>query len=165
MEFRFKDRREAGEELSGKLDKYRGKDAVVLALPRGGVPVAKVVSDRLGLLLDLLVVRKIGHPHNSEYAIGAISEGGLLIKNEAEVRSIDQSWFNTERRKEHNEARRRRKKYWGDRSLQKLEKKIAIIIDDGLATGLTWKLRLKKRGRGERKKLWLECQLRPRILL
>ncbi len=104
----FNNRVEAGKQLAMILQQYRNKDVVIYALPRGGVPVAKEIARELNSPLDLLIVRKIGHPHNPEYAIGAISEGGLLILNEEEVRTIDKKWLEDELENQKREARRRR---------------------------------------------------------
>lgn len=143
-EISFKDRTEAGEKLAGFLEKYRNKEAIILALPRGGVPVAKVVAKKLILPLGLVIVRKIGHPFNSEYAVAAISENGQIIQNDEEVKDIDARWFDEESKKQLEEAKRRREKYWGGRQLIDLSGKTAIIVDDGLATGLTMRAAIKE---------------------
>jgi len=136
-EITFKNRVEAGERLAGILEKYRGSDAVVLALPRGGVVLARVVAKALDLPLGIVVVRKIGHPYNPEFAIAAISESGQIVKNEEQVKNIDQKWFQEEQIRQLNEAKRRREKYWGGQKPIDIKGKTVIIVDDGLATGLT----------------------------
>lgn len=148
----FEDRKDAGEKLSEKLQNYKKDNAVVLALPRGGVPVGKVVADRLGLPMGLIVVRKIGHQYNPEYAVAAVSEDGILVKNEREASGLDPVWFESAKRKELKEAKRRRRKYWGDRNFIDLKGKKAIIVDDGLATGLTMEAAIAQaRSRGAEK--------------
>ncbi len=148
----FEDRKDAGEKLSEKLQNYKKDNAVVLALPRGGVPVGKVVADRLGLPMGLIVVRKIGHQYNPEYAVAAVSEDGILVKNEREASGLDPVWFESAKRKELREAKRRRRKYWGDRNFIDLKGKKAIIVDDGLATGLTMEAAIAQaRSRGAEK--------------
>ena len=133
----YLNRIDAGRRLVKPLEKYRGQNAVVLALPRGGVVTAKTIAKELNLPLGIVVIRKIGHPVNSEYGIAAISENGEIVKNEEEVANVDQNWFQEESRNQLGEARRRRQKYWGNRKPINIMGKTAIIIDDGLATGLT----------------------------
>ncbi|MBU1092134.1 phosphoribosyl transferase [Patescibacteria group bacterium] len=133
----FTNRVEAGQKLAELLEKYRDADAVVLALPRGGVIPARAVAKALNLPLGIIVVRKIGHPQNPEYAIAAVSESNQVVKNEIEVSGVDPIWFGTETLRQLKEAQRRRHNYWGDRPPIDLEGKIVIIVDDGLATGLT----------------------------
>lgn len=133
----FKNREDAGRRLTILLEKYRGDNAVILALPRGGVVVGKIIAQSLNLPLGLVVVRKIGHPFNHEYAVAAISENGQIVPNEAEIQNIDSGWFKKEAARELKEAKRRRERYWGKREKIPLKDKIVIIVDDGLATGLT----------------------------
>src|SRR3989344_637221 len=92
----FKDRVEAGQKLGQKLRAYQGTDAVVLALPRGGVVVGYEIARTLKLPLDITVVRKIGHPDNPEYAIGAVDSGGNFIYNRKETNLIDPDWLKRE---------------------------------------------------------------------
>lgn len=133
----FEDRVDAGVKLAELLEKYQGQEAVILGLPRGGVVVAKVIADKLNLLLGIIVVRKIGHPLNPEFAIAAISESGKVVKNENIMTDIEPEWFERESSNQLAEAKRRREKYWGSKDSIQLKNKIAIIVDDGLATGLT----------------------------
>lgn len=149
----FKDRRDAGRRLAKKLEKYKGKkDTIILGLPRGGVVVADEVAQALGLPLDLVVPRKIGAPGNPEYAIGAITEDGEGIFNEEVVREYGMSreYLKKEIEKEKKEAKRRLKVYRGKRPpLSTLKSKTTILIDDGIATGLTMKAAIrsvKKKG-------------------
>ena len=92
----LKDRRDAGKKLADKLKSYRGKNAIVLALPRGGVVVGAEISKILSLPLDIIVTRKISHPSNPEYAIGAVNEEGLTVLNEFEISSIDKNYLQSE---------------------------------------------------------------------
>lgn len=134
----FQNRQDAGKKLTQKLNKYRGTpNVVVLALPRGGVVVASEIAKSLNLPLGLVVVRKIGHPLNPEFAIAAISESGQIVRS-GETNSVDPIWFQKAAVQELQEARRRRQTYWHKKPLN-LKDKIAIIVDDGLATGLTMK--------------------------
>lgn len=148
----FADRKEAGQKLAEKLLRYRGKDAVVLALPRGGVVVGYEIAKALKLPLDIMVTRKIGHPNNPEYAIGAVDENGALLLNEAECRLIEKEWLKNEVEKQKNEASRRIRAYRGGREPSEIKGKTAIITDDGIATGLSMRLAIKvvKEGKPER---------------
>ncbi len=109
---------------------------MVLGLPRGGVPVAQAVAEALGAPLDLLVARKVGHRYNPEYAVAAVTEHGTLIRNEKEVEELPREWLAAAVAKEEREAKRRRDVYTG-RPMWDIRGKVALLIDDGLATGLT----------------------------
>lgn len=134
---RFRDRTDAGKQLSAALSEYRGEAGVVLALPRGGVVLGIEVAEGLGMPLDLVIPRKIGHPQQPEYAIAAVAESGELAANEAEVRRVDPDWFRSAVDREQAEAKRRRQLYLGGRAPLPLAGKLAILVDDGIATGLT----------------------------
>ena len=136
----FRDRNDAGRQLAEKLAKYRGQNAAVLALPRGGVVTGREIAQALGLPLDIAVVRKIGHPLSPEYAIGAVDDTGAIILNDAETESVSQAWLSDEIEREKKEAVRRVKAYRGDRPPVTISGKIALIVDDGIATGLTMRL-------------------------
>jgi len=133
----FCDRTDAGKQLGKALIAYRGQAVVVYALPRGGVPVGVEVAQTLEAPLDLIVVRKIGHPLQPEYAVGAVTEDGYVISNPDEMATLDKLWFSAAAAHELEEARRRRRFFLHDRSSVPVQDKIAIIVDDGLATGLT----------------------------
>lgn len=133
----FQNRADAGLKLAEKLEKYKNApDTVILALPRGGVVVGYEVTKELNLPLDIIVPRKIGAPGNPEFAIGAITETGEMILNE-EVFGISDEYLKNEAEKEKLEAERRLKLYRGSRPPLNLKNKTIIIVDDGLATGLT----------------------------
>ena len=135
----FKDRKDAGKRLAERLARYRGKDAVVLTLPRGGVVVGYEVAKALRLPLDIVVARKVGHPADPEYAICAVDEKGtLLCDKEAIV--VDQQWLKKEIERQRKEALRRVRTYRGERKPEAIAGKIAILVDDGIATGLTMRL-------------------------
>lgn len=145
----FKNRAEAGRLLAKELEAHRGTDAVVLALPRGGVVVGEQIARALELPLDIIAVRKVGHPLHPEYAIGAVDESRGILMNEREAASVDQVWLESEIEREQAEALRRASVYRGERKPLDLEGKVAIIADDGIATGLTMKLAVgsaQKRG-------------------
>ena len=136
----FRDRRHAGELLAGLLGSYRGQArTVVLALPRGGVPVGAVVACTLGVPFDVFPVRKIGAPHQPELAIGAVAAGGMLVLNEHAAASmrISPETLDAAVAREREELLRRERLYRGERPPLELEGWTAILIDDGLATGYT----------------------------
>jgi len=125
--------------LAEALSKYKGKDVVVYGLPRGGVVTAKVVATALEAPLDLIITRKLGHPHQPEYAVGAIAEDGQVALNEREVAALSEDWLEHAKQEQLREAKRRRKVYLGDRAPLPVQGKIAILVDDGIATGYTMK--------------------------
>ena len=136
----FADRRHAGQVLARVLGKYAGhSDVVVLALPRGGVPVAYEVARRLDVPLDVFVVRKLGVPGCEEFAMGALASGGLIILNEDPIRELGISREDIVKaaQAESQELLRRERAYRGDRPPVDVSGKTAILIDDGLATGST----------------------------
>lgn len=138
---RFRDRLDAGQRLAEALAEYGGRtDAVVLALPRGGAVLGRVVADALHLPLGLVIPRKIGAPHDAEYAIGAVTERGAEAWNEAEKAAADSAWLSEEIRRQRDEAKRRRERYLGGRDRMSLKDKTVLIVDDGMATGLTMRV-------------------------
>lgn len=144
----FKNRHDAGKRLCKLLTKYQGQEIVVYAIPRGGVVVAEPLTDYLSAPLDLLLCHKIGHPYQPEYAIAAISESGHVIGNNQEILSTDQKWFQSEKKRQIEEMKRKRKAYLKEREPIPLQSKIAVIVDDGIATGLTMQIGVKElRGR------------------
>jgi putative phosphoribosyl transferase len=135
----FRDRVEAGELLAGRLSEYSNRDdVVVLALPRGGVPVAREVAEKLGVPFDVYVVRKLGVPGHEELAMGAIADGVRLLNDEV-VRALDipSNVIDSVARREQIELERRENLYRGTRAPIGLAGKIVILVDDGLATGST----------------------------
>ena len=134
---RFKDRTQAGQLLAEKLEKYKDKDAFVYALPRGGVVTAVEVAKYLNAPLDLIITRKIGHPYSPEYAIAATAENGHIVGTRAELMIVENDWLEEEIKKQRLEAARRRKRYLHGRETTSPEGKIVILVDDGVATGLT----------------------------
>jgi len=136
----FRDRREAGRVLAGKLMKYAGRpDVLVLALPRGGVPVAFEVARALRAPLDVFLVRKLGLPGREELAIGAIAPGGVRVLNRDVVRAlgIPQSVIDEVAAQEQQELERRLRLYRDDRPAPDVRGRTVILVDDGLATGST----------------------------
>jgi predicted phosphoribosyltransferase len=140
MPLPFRDRVEAGQELGGRLaDRLRLEDAVVLGLPRGGVPVAAEVAAVLGASLDVLVVRKLGAPGQPELAMGAIATGGVRYLNDAVVEhlGISPAAIDEVAQRELSELARREREYRGDRSSVRIAGRTLVLVDDGLATGAT----------------------------
>lgn len=129
--------------MGKKLSQYRGKSAVVLALPRGGVVLGFEVARSLGLPLDIIAIRKVGHPHHPEYAIGAVDEHGERILNETEAATVGKDWLKQETEREVAEAKRRSRVYRGGKPAEQLNEKIVILVDDGIATGLTMQLAVR----------------------
>jgi putative phosphoribosyl transferase len=135
---RFRDRAEAGRALARALSHYAGRDdVIVLALPRGGVPVAAEVAKELAAPLDVFVVRKLGVPGHEELAMGAIASGGVLVLDDGVLRWLGISEKQVERavEREVDELRRREAAYRNGRPLPDLKGKTVILVDDGLATG------------------------------
>ena len=136
----FEDRREAGRALAARLRSYADRsDVVVLALPRGGVPVAFPVAEALDAPLDLFLVRKLGTPGHRELAMGAIASGGVRVLNDDVVRwhGIPPEAIDAVARAEEQELRRREAAYREGRDAVPLDGRVVILIDDGLATGST----------------------------
>jgi putative phosphoribosyl transferase len=137
---RFRDRRDAGRRLATNLATYAGRpDVIVLALPRGGVPVAFDVAQALAAPLDVFLVRKLGMPGHEEFAIGAIASGGVTVLNEDTLREygVSREQVADVVEAEQRELERREHRYRGDRAFPDLAGRTVILIDDGLATGST----------------------------
>ena len=140
MGMTFSNRAEAGRILAEKLEKYAGRnDVIVLGLPRGGVPVAYEVAKRLGAPLDVFTVRKLGVPGFEELAIGAIASGGVRVLNEDVVRALPnaEQMIESITAKESAELERREHSYRDGRPAPNLRDRVVILVDDGLATGAT----------------------------
>jgi predicted phosphoribosyltransferase len=136
----YLDRDDAGRQLATRLAQYRGTaGAVVLALPRGGVPVGCAVARQLGLPLDVLVVRKLGLPMDPELAMGAVASGGAVVLNDDVLRYLPPGGDALERVKarELAEVERRERAYRGGRAPLDVRGCLVIVVDDGLATGAT----------------------------
>lgn len=136
----FRDRREAGRALAQLLEDRRGTDAVVLGLPRGGVVVAAEIARHLALPLDVLLVRKLGHPLQPELAMGAVGEDGIVVWNDdvLAMRHVDEAVRERVLRTEQAELTRRAELYRvAGRQRAPLANRTAVIVDDGIATGAT----------------------------
>ena len=150
----FEDRRDAGRRLAGKLSRFEGEQPVVFALPRGGVPVGYEIARALGAPLDVFISRKLGAPGQPEFGIGAVAAGGVRILNQDVVRrlGIPDDYVEQITAQELAEVRRRLRYFRGERPETEVVGRTAILVDDGLATGVTARaavqaLRLRKPGR------------------
>lgn len=130
----LKDRIEAGLLLSEKLKKYQNSNSVVLAVPRGGVPVAAIIAKSLHLPLDIVLSKKIGHPYNKEFAIGAVSMDSMIIDEHPDV---PKEYIEKEIVKLRKLMREKYEIYMGNREPLDIEDKNVIVVDDGIATGNT----------------------------
>lgn len=137
-EQRFKDRRDAGRRLAAKLAKYeREPDVIVLALPRGGVPVAYEVAEALAAPLDVFLVRKLGVPGHEELAMGAIASGGIRVRNDDVIRALhlDEETLDAVASRERGRLHEHELSYRGERPRPSVHGRTVILVDDGLATG------------------------------
>jgi putative phosphoribosyl transferase len=161
----FRDRKDAGRRLAEALSGYKGEHPVVLALPRGGVPVATEVAHALAAPLDLILVRKIGVPFHPELAMGAVVDGSapLVVRNEDVIRAarVSEAEFVAIRDRELAEIKRRRARYVGDRSHPDLKGRVVIVIDDGIATGATTRAALRAVRKQEPSRLVLAVPVAP----
>jgi putative phosphoribosyl transferase len=161
----FQDRKEAGEKLAEALQRFASSHPVVLALPRGGVPVAFEVARALGAPLDLVLVRKIGAPFHRELAAAAVVDGDSpeLVVNEdvVEQLGITDAYLQAEGKRQIEEIERRRKAYLGGRERVPLEGRTVIVVDDGIATGATMRAALRGVRRGNPSRLVLAVPVAP----
>jgi len=151
---RFADRVDAGRRLAERLSAYRGSDAVVAGLPRGGVPVAFEVAMSLGLPLDVIVVRKLGAPFQPELAVGAVGEAGVRVVDEriARLAGITESAIDEDTRVKSDEVERRSLLFRQKRAPISLDGRTVIVVDDGVATGSTCRAACRvARARGARR--------------
>ncbi|SER44125.1 phosphoribosyltransferase [Natrinema salaciae] len=143
---RFSDRTDAGERLATAL-RERAVDAdVVLAVPRGGLPLGRAIADALDVPLDVVVAKKIGAPGNPEYAVGAVASDGSVWRNEGALdrTDSDEEYFQRKREEEAENARRKADRYRGGRPSPDLTGKTVVVVDDGIATGSTVRACLKR---------------------
>jgi predicted phosphoribosyltransferase len=143
----FADRNDAGKRLAARLASYKERHPVVLAMPRGGVPVAAEVAAALGAPLDLVLVRKIGVPFHPELAMGAVVDGSapIIVRNADVIRmaGVTDSEFAAICDEELAEIERRRRAYLGNREPVEVENRVVILVDDGIATGATTRAALR----------------------
>lgn len=130
----FTNRYDAAMQLAKKLEKYKGEDGVVLAVPRGGVPIGFYIAKHLHFDLDLLMSKKLGHPYNEEFAIGAVGLEDEIIE---ETQGISPEYIDDEVANIHSQLKERYKKFMGNKQPIDINGKIVIVVDDGVATGRT----------------------------
>ena len=163
--FPFEDRQDAGIQLAVRLARFATEHPLILALPRGGVPVAFEVAKALDTQLDLLIVRKIGAPGHEEFGIGAVVDGASpqLVLNEETVRqlAVGQDYIRAETQRQLAEIERRCKAYCGDRQPIEIEGRTVIVVDDGIATGGTMKAALRGIRRNDPASLVLAVPVAP----
>ncbi len=133
----FENRVDAGRKLGKALGKFKGTDCVVLGIPRGGVVVANEVSSELGAPLDIIVTRKIEAPGEPEYALGAVTQEGevILDRQAADSLGASKEYLDEQVRMKREEVKQRLERFRGDSPYPKLEGKVVVIVDDGIATG------------------------------
>jgi len=130
----FKDRIDAGNQLAEKLVQFKNENVVVLAIPRGGLPIGAIVAKTLNAPLDVALTKKIGHPFHKEYAIGAVSLEGIILTDGIEV---TQSYIEEETSRIRKKLKERQDQYYKQQSPVNLKNKTVIVVDDGIATGNT----------------------------
>ena len=134
----FRDRVDAATQLAGKLQKYRGQNPLILAIPRGAIPLGEVLAKELEGELDVVLVHKIGAPGNPEYAIGAVSEkGDVVLGDQARDYGITESYISTKSKQQVEMLQVRRKLYSPYRASRNFHGRVVILVDDGIATGQT----------------------------
>lgn len=134
----FQNRKQAAIRLSEALSAYKGKNPLVLAIPRGAVPMAKIVADTLGGELDVVLVRKLGSPFNAEFAVGSVDESGwTYVADYAAQAGATPEYIQAEKQRQMDTMRRRREQYTPARQSIDPAGRIVIVVDDGLATGAT----------------------------
>jgi predicted phosphoribosyltransferase len=161
----FKNRVEAGRKLAVALAEYKDQAPTILALPRGGVPVAAEVAAALDAPLDLILVRKVGVPFQPELAMGAVVDGAapIIVRNEDVIRhaGVAEDTFKAVCDAELAEIDRRRARYLGDRERAEVAGRTAIVIDDGIATGATTRAALRATRMRHPKRLVLAVPVAP----
>lgn len=134
----FQNRKQAAMRLSEALSAYQGKNPLVLAIPRGAVPMAKIIADTLGGELDVVLVRKLGSPFNAEFAVGSVDESGwTYVADYAAQAGATPEYIQAEKQRQMETMRRRREQYTPARQPIDPAGRIVIVLDDGLATGST----------------------------
>ncbi|MGZ5242371.1 MAG: phosphoribosyltransferase [Bacteroidia bacterium] len=154
----FTDRLDAAMKLADALKNYKNEEAVVMAIPRGGVPIGYVIAKKLHLPLDVMLIKKIGYPMNQEYAIGAVSMQGRIVNKNIEV---DEEYIEAETKRIREMLNERYHKYMGDRKPTDLKGKTVIIVDDGIATGQTMQASIDIAKKNEAKKIVIAVPVGP----
>ena len=140
----FKDRYEAGKRLADALTAYKNrKDTIILAIPRGALQVGEILHERLGLPLDIIITKKIPHPMNDEFAIGAVGPGGACFLNDPSAIGVPMGYVERKIDEISKSIDERYKTYRGRKPIPNLDGKIVIIVDDGIATGSTMRIAIR----------------------
>lgn len=159
----FQDRENAGEQLAEALSVYRGQNPLILAIPRGGVILGRVIARDLGGELNLLLVRKIGHPHNPEFAVAAVNEDGTLVYTDPSIASsLDKDYFRSRMEEELERIQRYRIQFGKDLPPPNPQGRVVIVVDDGIATGATMLAGLKALRKHNPQKLIAAVPVAPR---
>lgn len=161
----FKDRKEAGSLLAEKFTAGSAEDIVVVALPRGGVPLGLEIAKHLQAPLDLVITRKIGAPQNPEYAIGSLAEDSEPLLNRRETRFLNKDWLEAAISKARNEIIRRQTLYFENHQRQTFTGKTVILVDDGIATGFTVLAAIDEIKQQNPKKLILAVPVLPKEMV
>ncbi|AQS53153.1 Putative phosphoribosyl transferase [Jeotgalibaca dankookensis] len=161
----FKDRKEAGRLLAEKFTADSAEDIVVVALPRGGVPLGLEIAKHLQAPLDLVITRKIGSPQNPEYAIGSLAENSEPLLNRRETRYLNKDWLEAAISKARNEIIRRQTLYFENHQRQTFTGKTVILVDDGIATGFTVLAAIDEIKQQNPKKLFLAVPVLPKEMV
>jgi putative phosphoribosyl transferase len=141
----FRDRHDAAQQLAKALSDYKNrKDAIILAIPRGALQIGEVLHEKLGLPLDIIITKKIPHPMNDEFAIGAVASGGIHFLNSPSSIEVPMGYVERKISEISRAIDERYKRYRGEKALPpRLEGKTVIIVDDGIATGSTMRIAIK----------------------
>lgn len=139
----FQDRTDAGRQLAAAVaERVAAEGVTVLGLPRGGVPVAAAVAEKLGAPMDVLLVRKVGHPRHREFAIGAVAEGGVEVRSDDPAARMAAAEFDQAVERARSELADRAERYRGVRTAAPIEGRTVVVVDDGVATGSTARVAL-----------------------
>lgn len=157
----FENRQQAGRLLAEALKEYAGKEVLVLALPRGGVVLGYEVAKALGAPLDLVITKKISHPLDPEYALCAVAEEGEPLCSEDAAEKMGREWLEDAALTVRREIRRRREAYCGNRPSPDIRGKAVIVVDDGIATGLTMMAAIQEVRSHEPKELIVAIPVTP----
>jgi putative phosphoribosyl transferase len=162
----FRDREHAARLLARELAAYKGQSPLILAIPRGALPMGKILAEELDGELDVALVRKLGAPGNPEYAIGAVSETGeVVLRHEPDVEAVPRAYVEAEKERQLAVLRERRARYTPERSPIEPRDRIVIVVDDGIATGATFKAALTTLRRKHPRKLVAAVGVAPKTSL
>jgi len=157
----FKDREQAGRQLAEKLQKYKGKDTLILAIPRGGLVIGFALAKALGAPLDIIVTKKIGYPGDPEYAIGAVGPNKAVIVNEDAAKDVPKDYIDEQVKEISVAINEKYRKYKGKVEIPNLKDKIVILTDDGVATGSTIKVSIELIKQQQPKKIVVAIPVGP----